>query len=104
MEQIPLMHWVYETNIISVLEINYLRLTEIYRQSKTNYYQFIQDEFSIDAIYEKLFLLIVCCYCTATEIRFTKEADLEEALISGKEEKEAKKAADSTPESPLPDS
>ena len=96
------MHWVYETNIISVLEINYLRLSEIYRQSKTNYYQFIQDEFSIDAIYEKLFLLIVCCYCTATEIRFTKEADIEEAMMENEEE--AKKKADTTAENPLPDS
>ena len=80
------MHWVYETNIISVLEINYLRLNEIYRQSKTNYYQFIQDEFSIDAIFEKVFLLIVCCYCTATEIRFTQEAIVEEAFLKGEKE------------------
>ena len=31
MDQLPQWHWVYETNIISVLEINYLRLSEIYR-------------------------------------------------------------------------
>ena len=35
--QLPDTHWVYETNIISVLEINYLRLSEVYRQSKTSY-------------------------------------------------------------------
>ena len=42
LDALPLDHWSFDTNIMCVRNMSYLRLADVYRQSKTNYYQFIK--------------------------------------------------------------
>jgi len=68
--QIPPMHWIFHINIMSILEVEFLRVEEISRWKKINIMMFIREEFSCDSIFEKLFLSIVSSYCISTELRF----------------------------------
>jgi hypothetical protein len=74
LDALPYNHWSFDTNIMSVRNIKYLKLSDVYRQSKTNYYQFISNEYTVDNIFQKLFLLVVSLYSTATEIRITQNS------------------------------
>jgi len=48
LSELSTFHWVYETNIMSVLEVDFLKLEDVLSWRKNSFSMFIKDEFSTD--------------------------------------------------------
>ena len=69
--------------MISLFEIDFFKLEEVFRWKKNTNALFIKEEFSCNSFFEKIFLLIVSCYCISTEVRYINEVDFGEKAIKG---------------------
>jgi hypothetical protein len=73
LDEIDAFHWVYQISIMSILEVDYLKLEYIFRWKKVNFQMFMKEEFSPDVFIQKILLLVICFYCISTETRFLKQ-------------------------------
>ncbi len=59
LDEIDAFHWVYQISIMSILEVDYLKLEYIFRWKKANFQMFMKEEFSPDVFVQKILLLVI---------------------------------------------